>query len=325
MPAIDVLLATYNGAKYLPEQLASLEAQTHTEWTLHLRDDGSTDGSLEVVRDWAVRTGRRLVLIEDGETRVGPAESFARLLTQSTAPYFVFCDQDDVWHSDKLAALLDANMQAPDGAVLAHCDLAVVDDELAPLVPSFWRQQQSDENLRRAAPGHRMRLFFQNPVTGCAMLGNAALREKMLPMPEAVSMHDWWAALAAAYLGRIVPVDRPLVKYRQHGKNSVGARERTFGKMLQTLVTEPARGFTRTWKIFDRLQEQALAALGRFGEGMTPQEQAFAQRFSRIRSGLKRKEGYWMLMWALTARRRWPLAAYILSTTFRRSAAQKES
>lgn len=106
MPLVDILLATYNGAKYLPEQLASLESQTHGDWRLIVRDDGSSDGSLDLVRDWAVETGSDLVVLEDGESRLGPAQSFGQLLARSDAPYFAFCDQDDVWLAEKIKARL---------------------------------------------------------------------------------------------------------------------------------------------------------------------------------------------------------------------------
>lgn len=322
MQSIDILLATYNGAKYLPEQLASLDAQTHTNWALIVRDDGSTDGSLEIVRNWAERTSRPIQIIEDNDTRVGPAESFGRLLARSTSPYFAFCDQDDVWAVDKLTHLLEAALRAPEGVLLAHCDLAVVNEALSLVAPSFWHQQQNDAELRSGAPQDRTRLFFQNPVTGCAMLGNAALREKMLPIPDAVSMHDWWATLTAAFSGQIIPVDTPLVNYRQHDHNSVGARERTFGKMITTLFTEPAAGFKRTWKIFDRLAQQTQATLDRYEGTMNAKERAFAVRFSLIRDGLRRLDGWWMLGWSVMVRRRWPLAAYIVSTTVRPSDGQ---
>ncbi len=135
MTSIDILLATYNGARFLPEQLASLDVQTHSDWRLILRDDGSDDGSLQMVRDWASRTKRELIVIEDGDIRIGPAESFARLLAHSDAPYFAFCDQDDVWEADKLSRLVDAAASAGDGIILAHCDLAVVDGDLSPVEP----------------------------------------------------------------------------------------------------------------------------------------------------------------------------------------------
>lgn len=324
-PKIDVLLAVYNGAQHLPELLESLKAQSHHDWRLILRDDGSSDGSPDLVRDWATLTRRELLVVEDGDARVGPADSFARLLAWSDAPYFAFCDQDDVWEEDKLTRLVDAAVSAGDGVILAHCDLAVVDENLAPVAPSFWRQQDCDAALRRAAQGHRARLLFQNPVTGCAMLGNAALRRTMLPMPDDISMHDWWAALAAAYRGRIVPVEAPLVRYRQHDGNAVGARTRTLSAMVQRVLREPAAGVERTNAIFSVISRQAAAAHDRFGDAMTPAEQAFARNFAQIGAGLRRAGGWRLLFWALAARRRLPLAAQIVIATMKRSASRTKT
>ena len=219
MAAVDILLATYNGARYLPELLASLEAQTFRDWRLIVRDDGSSDGSLTLVEDWTAAAGRALTVLRDGDRGLGPRSSFARLLEASDAPHFLFCDQDDVWRPEKVAVLLEAARaaQVEAGAgrpVLAHCDLAVVDRDLATLHPSFWDQQGYTYRAARAGAGDshiRKSLILRNFVTGCAMLGNADLRRAMLPVPETMSMHDWWAAHIAAQYGRIVAVHRPLI------------------------------------------------------------------------------------------------------------------
>ena len=322
---VDILLATYNGAEFLPAQLASIEAQSHRDWRLIARDDGSDDGSVEILRAWAARLDRPVVIVEDGERRVGPAQSFGRLLARSEAPFFAFCDQDDVWHADKLSILLDAISAVGEVVALAHSDLAVVDEELVPIEPSFWNQQATDRKLRCGAPTDRARLFVQNPVTGCAMLGNASLRDAMMPIPPDGAMHDWWAALTAAFRGKIVPVEKALVQYRQHAHNSVGARDRTLSMMLRTLVSDPIAGLERTWKIFDMLELQAGVALINFGAHMHPNERKFAQRLSNMGLGLRRKGGWPLLLWSLGARRRLSLVAHLISRTFSISDRQREN
>ena len=314
--SVDILLATYNGARHLPAQLASIEAQTHRNWRLIVRDDGSNDDSVGIIRAWAARMDRPVIVYEDGERKVGPAQSFGRLLERSDAPFFAFCDQDDVWHHDKLRLLLDAIRSVGGAVALAHSDLAVVNEDLELIEPSFWRQQATNESLRHGAPSDRSPLFVQNPVTGCAMLGNAGLREAMLPIPKDVAMHDWWAALTAAFRGRIVPVDEALVQYRQHAHNSVGARDRTLGMMLRTLVSDPTAGLDRTWKIFDLFESQAAIALHGLCDVMRPREREFARRLSNIGLGLRRMGGWWLLLWSARGRRRLPLAAHLISRTF---------
>lgn len=220
--SVDILLATYNGAAFLAEQLDSLLAQSYSDWHLLVRDDGSTDGTLAILQDYADRFPDQLTILCDGQ-RLGAKASFAALMARSTASYVAFCDQDDVWLPHKLARLLEiiraveAELPAP-APVLAHCDLELVDEDSRTLAPSFWRFQgiQAERNAVE-------QLLVENTVTGCAAVFNRALLERALPIPEAAYMHDFWLALIASATGRILVLDEPLVRYRQHGSNTVGA------------------------------------------------------------------------------------------------------
>ncbi|MFA9439007.1 glycosyltransferase family 2 protein [Uliginosibacterium sp. sgz301328] len=218
---IDILLATYNGGRYLSGQLASLEAQTHRDWHLFARDDGSSDDTSAILQAFAHRFPLRVTILPT-EARLGARGSFAALMAQAQADYIAFCDQDDIWLPHKLEHLFSAmrNLEGEAGAVpaLVHCDLELVDDALSPIAPSFWRYQGIDPARNDLA-----RLLMENTVTGCATLINRALLELALPMPDAAQMHDHWLALIAAATGRIAYVDAALVRYRQHGKNVVGA------------------------------------------------------------------------------------------------------
>ncbi len=190
---IAVLLATYNGAAFLEAQLASLEAQSFPHWRLLVRDDDSTDDTPQILRAWAARHPGRIALLEDGAGRQGVVGNFARLLAACDAPWFMCCDQDDVWLPDKLAVFAERmatleNRLGPDTPILIHSDLAVVDCDLAPIAASFWRYQGLD--VRR---GGRFRaLLRRNVVTGCVCMGNAALRRLAIPIPAEARVHDWW-------------------------------------------------------------------------------------------------------------------------------------
>src|SRR5438034_9899284 len=105
-PRINVLLSTYNGERYLGEQLQSLWKQTCQDFTVLVRDDGSTDGTVSLLRKAAVERPGRIQFITDGESRLGPRDSFAKLMAAASAPYYAFCDQDDHWLPDKLALQL---------------------------------------------------------------------------------------------------------------------------------------------------------------------------------------------------------------------------
>lgn len=333
MPTVDVLLATYNGARFLPEFLYSLAEQSHPDWRLIVRDDGSTDASLAIVRDWAERIDQSIKIIHDEDRGVGPRGSFARLLAASDTPYFVFADQDDVWLPEKIASLLNAATRAETAAgravpVLAHCDLRVVTEDLGTISDSFWKQQGFTYRQARTGPEYshvRKSLLLRNFVTGCAMLGNAALREQMLPIPADFSMHDWWAAHVAAYLGHIEPVDAQLVLYRQHGNNAVGARTRTYRMMMHRLISEPANALARTRRASRMLACQATLTLERLNAAMSPDERKFTEDFSQIGRGLRRASGLRLLPWSLREKRHRALATLIAFETVSPTAGRTET
>ena len=102
---IDILLATYNGAAYIREQIDSILQQTVADWHLLVHDDGSTDGTVDIVREY-VQTDKRIRLVEDGERHLGVAKNFLHLLKYSTAEYAMFCDQDDIWIDNKVEVML---------------------------------------------------------------------------------------------------------------------------------------------------------------------------------------------------------------------------
>ncbi|HEX6107227.1 MAG TPA: glycosyltransferase family 2 protein [Gemmatimonadales bacterium] len=240
-----VLLSTYNGARYLAEQIESIRGQIWTGWELVVRDDGSTDGTIELVEEFA-RRDRRIRLWRDGRGNLGPAASFGALLEHAWAggaTYAALADQDDVWMPDKLQrelALLQAHEAAgePDHPLLVHTDLTVVDDRLRTLHPSFLRHQR----LEHVRTDPLRRLLVQNFVTGCTVVVNRALLRAAIPVPPVV-MHDWWLAQCAAALGTILFLPEPTVRYRQHGGNALGGRGAL--RLYADAVRRPAEWWVR--------------------------------------------------------------------------------
>lgn len=222
-PAVDILLAVYNGSAYLSRQLASIAAQTHQNWTILARDDGSTDNSVEILRTFAKEHPGKLKLIPT-EKNVGVVGNFGALMQASTAPYASFCDQDDVWDPRKLEICLEL-MQAMEKGLpkeyplLVHTDLRLVDEEEKLIAPSFWKFTR----LYPARTKTLNRLLAQNVVTGCTLFCNRALLLLSLPIPTQALMHDWWIALVAAGMGKIGFIEQQTISYRQHGKNTLGA------------------------------------------------------------------------------------------------------
>ena len=184
MPQIDIALATYNGAKFIEEQLDSILRQTHTDWRLIVRDDGSDDESRALLEEQRPRFGDRMTIIDDDDGNVGFVENFSRLVCRSDAPYTALCDQDDVWLPEKLAWSLERMQRmeaehAPDTPSLVFTDLRIVDEHLTPIAPSMWEWASLDPGWA----SNPATLLSQNTVTGNTVMINAALRELGTPIP----------------------------------------------------------------------------------------------------------------------------------------------
>ncbi len=217
-PSVAILLSTFDGERYLAEQLRSYNAQTHSNWTLYWRDDGSADQSPAIVAEFAQRVGKGRCshAPEDGQLR--STGSFLTLLhtaLRDDADYFAFSDQDDVWLPDKLAhAVAALGEVAADRPALYFCDRTLVDESL--------RFIGQPSRLRRP-PGFPAALT-QNVIPGCCMILNRAAAELIdaTDAPEP-TWHDWWCYLVVtAAEGLVVRGNSPDILYRQHAGNLVG-------------------------------------------------------------------------------------------------------
>lgn len=267
-PTVDILLATYNGERFLAAQLDSILAQSYTGWRLLIRDDGSTDSTPAIIEDYAARHDGWIVVVDDGRGSLGASGNFATLMEHAQADYVMFCDQDDVWLPHKIKRLSEAmhDLETESGGkpLLVHSDLTVVDERLIPVHPSFWRYQSIDPGFGRALN----RLLRQNVSTGCAMLCNRALVELALPIPAEAPIHDWWIALVAGAMGRIAFVDEPTVLYRQHGANTFGAQSLGIKSLLRRMAATPVAAVRSSRDLALRSQAQAARLLANYGEGM---------------------------------------------------------
>ncbi len=226
---VDILLTTFNGDKYLHAQIQSLLAQQFTDWHLIVRDDGSKDNTLLVLKDYQSAHPLKISILKDSLGRLGPAQSFAYLAQHSSASYVAFCDQDDIWLQDKLFLQVDAMQNAEKEygkflPILVHSDLLVVDKDLNLVGTSFWDYQ----NLKPRIMKKLNRLLVQNYVTGCTILINKPLVDLALPIPAGARMHDWWLALMAISEGKVISLSDKTVKYRGHDSNNIGAKKWNF-------------------------------------------------------------------------------------------------
>ncbi len=244
---VDILLATYNGAAYLQEQLQSLLEQSYTHYRVLVHDDGSSDGTVDVIKQMQPLFEGRLVFIQDGLIFKGAVGNFGHLMAYSnsdaSAQWIAFCDQDDVWLPHKLAVMVKAIESLQHRALGRPClvfsDLCVVDAKLRTINPSFWAHERIDPS--HCTLGH---LLNRNVVTGCAMLVNRKLLEVASPVPGAAVMHDWWCALLAT-AGSIGCVAEPLVLYRQHANNRLGAKSRGPYAKAMRLLTDRSQVLAR--------------------------------------------------------------------------------
>lgn len=223
-PTIQVLLATFNGERFLREQIDSILNQTYPAVQILACDDSSNDATPAILADYAERFPHRMRLLSGAPSGSAKA-NFRRLMLASTGPYIAFADQDDIWLPQKLAAGMQMmrTLEQEHGAstpLLVFGDLEVVDSELRPVAPSLWQLNR----LRPQNISRFKRLVMQNVVTGNTVLANRPLVELARNIPEDASMHDWWMALVACVFGKGQFLGDRLVKYRQHSGNVLGAR-----------------------------------------------------------------------------------------------------
>jgi hypothetical protein len=222
-PLIEVLLATYNGEKFLDEQLDSLFAQTWKNIRILVNDDGSSDDTQKILYRYAARYPGYL-WIEHNLQQKGPCGNFDALMKRSTAKYVAFCDQDDVWCETKLAHCMDVlkTIEMKYGSslpVLVYTDLKLSSSDGSIHSQSHWERSRV-----RPEKACFRNLLAQNLVTGCTMIANRSLIDLALPIPVAeVIMHDYWLALIASAFGILEPIHKKTVTYRQHADNVVGA------------------------------------------------------------------------------------------------------
>ncbi len=238
MSQIAVLLATYNGIKYLPEMLDSLESQSCQEFVCYIHDDGSTDGTVEQLQQWMKGHPNQYHMIE-GPAQGSAKRNFLWMLSQVESKYYMFADQDDVWLPEKIEKSFEKLRAMETEESKPYCiftDMYVVDQRLQVIDESFIRY--IDRSPERVSLNQ---LLVDNPAAGCTMMFNRSLRDMALQIHDInhIEMHDiWLLALAATHgEGHVGVIKEPLVYYRQHDENEMGAvAEHTAQKIVRNLT-----------------------------------------------------------------------------------------
>jgi Glycosyltransferases involved in cell wall biogenesis len=222
---IAILMATYNGGQYVGEQIDSLLCQTFDDWHLYIHDDGSTDDTEDIIRTYASEHPLKITIMKY-PSQGGACRNFLSMLEKVDAPYYMFCDQDDVWLRDKTEKTFDRmktlEQQQADRPLLVHSDLMLTDAQLNVTDMSFIRNQ----HIKIAAIKTFEDYAATNTVTGCTTLFNQYAKACIRRPYDRAILHDAWLCLSVVAQGGVVSfIDEPLVKYRQHDNNTLGSTD----------------------------------------------------------------------------------------------------
>lgn len=223
MSVVDIAMATYNGEKYLKEQIDSIISQTFTDWRLFVRDDGSTDNTVNIIREY-VGKDSRIHLIEDNLGNLRVSRNFEQALTNCTAPYSMFADQDDVWFKNKIEVSLSfiKEVEKKDIPVLVFSNSILTSESL---------ENEFGNNYELVVEPNLKEFLFTNAgYQGAAIMFNQNLKEVLFPFFSNSSVHDYHVSIAGLLLGQVYHIDIPLMLYRRHDsattKKNINMKER---------------------------------------------------------------------------------------------------
>ena len=268
---VAILLCSMHGQHYIAEQLDSIAAQTHPNWTVWISDDGSQDDTRRIIQHYLAEWGNARVSIQSGPTR-GYAANFLSLTRQENirARYYAYADQDDVWEPDKLERAIARLDRIPSGTPAFYCSRTRLIDQQG-------REIGFSPLIRR--PPSFANALVQNIGAGNTIVFNVAARNLMCEVGEEVSIvaHDWWAYLVVTGCGGQVLYDEyPSVRYRQHLNNQVGSNSgwsNSFWRLQELL-----KGRFRRW---NDINMKALESIHGY---LTPENRKILQEFCDARN-----------------------------------------
>lgn len=234
---IEILLATYNGERFLPEQIESITSQSFKDYHILASDDNSSDCTFEILRSYESVMGEKIKVVQSNTHSA--KENFYNLLDMADAEYIALCDQDDFWESDRLKKSLKAIQRlekryGKETPILVHSDLEIVDGNLNSQNKKMSELTGISEAIKYAKKESKYlytisteksfsRYLVENNITGNTVIINKALLD-IYKRPEVSFMHDWWLGLIAFTFGKVGYLNECLVKYRQHESNELGAK-----------------------------------------------------------------------------------------------------
>lgn len=273
---VSVLLASYNGEKYIGRQIDSILNQTEGNIKLLISDDLSSDCTPQIISEYMGKNPDRISILNHQRSSGSARNNFFRLLKAGEGDYLMLSDQDDIWFLDKVEVTLKEMLRqekkwGSDMPILVHGDLSITDRNGTVLHQSMARYQKI------AVKDNRLSHYLvENNITGNTVMINRSFLRKLGDSPGTCVMHDWWLGLFASCFGKISYLDRPLVLYRQHDSNQVGAK----GGMEQ--AAERLKNKERVRDNYKKLFLQAEEFLSCYGADMNKEQKELVEEFIKL-------------------------------------------
>lgn len=243
MAKVEIVLATFNGGRFLEEQLDSLINQSYKDIRVTIRDDGSKDETLGIINGFCRKYPETVFLSISSGIPLGSSLSFSKLLEESSGKYIMLCDQDDVWKETKVEMTFKEmkrieSLYGNEMPLLVFTDLVEVDEQLNVISPSFF----SSQKLFPEISSNATKLAALNVVAGCTVMINRAALKISLPVPSSKIVHDQWLAVNVAHFGKVSYLREGTLLYRQHSQNSIGSKDVGFNYFMRKIF-QPLKQF----------------------------------------------------------------------------------
>ena len=258
---IDILMATYNGEKYLVEQLDSIINQTYHNWNLLIRDDNSTDKTLEIIQNYH-KKDKRIKILKDNKGNLGIVRNFEELLKSSESEFIMFSDQDDIWVENKLDMYLKMIEKIKNKGFMIHSDAILFDKNKSNILKdTFISKKAINRGLEN--------VFFNYFVQGATILISKEIKNFILPFPKEVYLHDRYIHLISELFFERIFVNKALIYYRQHGDNQIGAKN-----TIRELLSK---------RYFDERDRQLIKVIyNKYGSLLTDDKKKLIEEYFKI-------------------------------------------
>lgn len=258
---IDILMATYNGEKYLVEQLDSIINQTYHNWNLLIRDDNSTDKTLKIIQNYH-KKDKRIKILKDNKGNLGIVRNFEELLKSSESEFIMFSDQDDIWVENKLDMYLKMIEKIKNKGFMIHSDAILFDKNKSNILKdTFISKKAINRGLEN--------VFFNYFVQGATILISKEIKNFILPFPKEVYLHDRYIHLISELFFERIFVNKALIYYRQHGDNQIGAKN-----TIRELLSK---------RYFDERDRQLIKVIyNKYGSLLTEDKKKLIEEYFKI-------------------------------------------